>query len=384
MDFDRKSGTSSFYGGRRTSVDALNRDFPSPQFPQANSPHNDSASTFNKPQGPSRASADAFVNQQSAGYNSNSFFAAGRPEPVKGGYDEEAYRDEPFDIYADFNNQGPRYSKAVFSPDDGYRPVHSPGLVKLEETESNTGPVEMVTVPALGPEWKASEVGVNRKRILKQEQAERRAQKWKEWRRGERGLCGRYFTRKFTAWFLFAFCIAVGITLVFVIPRVPDFQFNADQPLVNASSAFNKTVPTYFNRAPANFSFPGSAQLQLDTGSSFIPVHLHDIQADVFDLQTSMHIGTGNISSLTLSAKKFTQLSLPLNFTYTASNTSDQTWNNWYNGCRNVANYPNGTRPTVSFRLAIDFHITGLVGTLHAGANVATAECPVELSVNAP
>ena len=42
-------------------------------------------------------------------------------EPVKGAYDEEdtAFRDEPFDIYADFNNQGPRYSKATFGFDDG-------------------------------------------------------------------------------------------------------------------------------------------------------------------------------------------------------------------------------------------------------------------------
>lgn len=110
-----------------------------------------------------------------------------------------------------------------------------------------------------------------------------------------------------------------------MIPRVPGFQFNADRPLTNSSSEFNKTVPTYFNRFPANFSFPGTAQLQLDTGSSYIPVHVRDMRADVYDLQTSMHIATGSVPAMTLGAKKFIPLLLPLNFSYVATNTSDQT-----------------------------------------------------------
>ena len=70
------------------------------------------------------------------------------------------------------------------------------------------GPVEMVTVPALGPEWKADELRNMTKAGKREDKAERRAQKWKEWRRGERGLCGRYFTRKFLAWFGLFFCCA--------------------------------------------------------------------------------------------------------------------------------------------------------------------------------
>jgi hypothetical protein len=42
-----------------------------------------------------------------------SFFDAGREEPVKGGYDEvEQPNEGGWDIYADFNNAGPRYSHA--------------------------------------------------------------------------------------------------------------------------------------------------------------------------------------------------------------------------------------------------------------------------------
>lgn len=71
-----------------------------------------------------------------------------------------------------------------------------------------SGPVEMVTVPVLGPEWKASEVGNKPKKEREEYERENRARKWKEWRRGERGICGKYFTRKVTVWFFFGLCIA--------------------------------------------------------------------------------------------------------------------------------------------------------------------------------
>lgn len=48
----------------------------------------------------------------SAGYNRNTFFPAAREEPLKGGADEEAGESDAWDVYADFNNAGPRYSSA--------------------------------------------------------------------------------------------------------------------------------------------------------------------------------------------------------------------------------------------------------------------------------
>lgn len=202
----------------------------------------------------------------------------------------------------------------------------------------------MVTVPALGPEWKADELRNMTKRGKREDANERRAQKWKEWRRGERGLCGRYFTRKFLAWFMFCFCIAyvlpdpyldsalterwmpsVGITLVFTIPRAPGFQFNQDKPLTNASVAFNKTVPTEFSRAPANFSFPASADLQIDTSSNYLPLTFKSIHATIFDLTTLRQVATGDMGHMTLPAKQQIPIFIPLNFTYVATNDSDAT-----------------------------------------------------------
>lgn len=59
----------------------------------------------------------------SAGYNGTSFLAAGRQEPLKGGRDEEEgvqQQEESWDVYADFNNAGPRYSTVPFGTGTGY------------------------------------------------------------------------------------------------------------------------------------------------------------------------------------------------------------------------------------------------------------------------
>jgi hypothetical protein len=100
MDADRKSTVSSFYGGRK-STDALNQDYASPN---ARFGRDDASSFFGSdPQRMSLAGRAV-----SGGYNSRSFYP-GREEPLKGGRDEE---EEAWDVYADFNNTGPRYSSA--------------------------------------------------------------------------------------------------------------------------------------------------------------------------------------------------------------------------------------------------------------------------------
>jgi len=88
-------------------------------------------------------------------------------------------------------------------------PSRSHGSLKHEEAASTTGThVEMVTVPALGPEWKASELHDMTRGAKKERKAEVRNQRWKDWRRGKRGLCGNWFTWKFTVFFVFGLCIA--------------------------------------------------------------------------------------------------------------------------------------------------------------------------------
>jgi hypothetical protein len=115
MDYDRRSAVSSFYGGRRSSVDALNRDYAAPSLSDHRA-RRDSSSSFFNPNAtgnlPRGAAEPTRVN--GAGYNQMSYLDAGREEPVKGGNDEfERPNEGGWDVYADFNNAGPRYSHAL-------------------------------------------------------------------------------------------------------------------------------------------------------------------------------------------------------------------------------------------------------------------------------
>jgi len=372
MDSDRKSTVSSFYGGRKSSLDALNADFPSP----AERTRKDSSSSFFNPDRASRAGVD-LVNSNSAGYNRNSFFHTGREEPLKGGRDEEQ-AEESWDVYADFNNTGPRYSTAFTQGDKGYQQIDRP---RGEETESTVGPVELVTVPAMGAEWGRSEMRDMTKAGKREKKIESRTRKWKEWNRGERGLCGRWFTRRFLVFFLFGCAVVVGIILAFTVPRVPGFSLNAT-PLIPATGSFAQAVPVEFSRFPANFSFPAFASLEIDTSSNFLPLVFNHLRGYVFDLDSNRQIARGDLGHSTFPAKTFPVIQLPLNFSYVATNDTDPTWLNWYNGCKNNATYTQGGRPGVNFRLVLEMDIAGLPTTHSDSTQVTDANCPIELPLN--
>ncbi|KAL0064319.1 hypothetical protein AAF712_008765 [Marasmius tenuissimus] len=383
MDADRKSTVSSFYG-RKNSLDALNSDFPSPSTPN-----------FQQQQTRGRDDASSFFNADNrnidggrpgtAGYNRNSFFFAGREEPVKGGRDEEETGGNggAWDIYADFNNSGPKYSTSFGGGKmDGYQALTPTNSAPKADDASTMGPVELVTVPAMGPEWKKEELRDMTKKSRKEKKAEARSTKWKEWNRGQRGFCGGWLTRKRFVILLFVICAAIGVTLAFVIPRVPKLQFNGDNPLANATGDWESSIPSYFNRAPANFSFPAFADLQVDTTDSFVPIKFNPIHAEVFDMNTNRKVADGDLT-ITLPAKKFNHILLPLNFSYVASNYSDQTWITWHDSCQNAGTVEGGVRPGLNFRLVVTMKILGLIGSNTAAMQTQSANCPIELSMTA-
>lgn len=65
----------------------------------------------------------------------------------------------------------------------------------------------MVTVPALGPEWKRTEMRDMTKAGRREKKAETRSRIWKQWNRGERGICGHWFTRRVVVFILFGLCV---------------------------------------------------------------------------------------------------------------------------------------------------------------------------------
>lgn len=93
--------------------------------------------------------------------------------------------------------------------EDRYRPIE-PTTPSKELDSANTAPVEMVTVPALGPEWGKSELRDMTKAGRREKKKESRKEKWKQWNRGETGMCGSYCTRKVFVWFMF------GLVVVYV------------------------------------------------------------------------------------------------------------------------------------------------------------------------
>ena len=118
---------------------------------------------------------------------------------------------------------------------------------------------------------------------------------------------------------------SAGILLAFLIPRVPKFSFSQDTPLSPATGDFNRSIPTQFLISPANFSFPAFAELEVDTGSNFLPLKFNHLNAHVFDLETDAKVGNGDMYGLTVPAKQFTKIHVPMNFSYVADNSSDIT-----------------------------------------------------------
>lgn len=360
MDSDRRSSNvDSYYGSGRQSGDRLN------EQARTGSPHQSFA-------------------PGTAGYNRSSYFDAGREAPVKGADDEEqgispGGKGGSWDVFADFNNAGPRYSDAYGARHPTAYQQIPPSPRHEEEERSTLNPVELVTVPALGAEWKASELRDMKKAGKAEKKQEYRSRRWKEFTRGSRGLFGRkWLTGRVIVFGVFGLCVAVGIILAFTIPRVPDITF-----LSPALIADNSTKPL-FPRSPTNFSFSAFGALQVDTGSNFLPLAFKSITGKVFDIETNMVVATGEHHAFTIPAKQTLNFEFPLNFTYVAQNTSDLTWLTWYDACRNPGLNVNTTRPGLPrFELILEMNIAGLVGTHGTSLLVEDEPCPVTLPLNA-
>jgi len=254
----------------------------------------------------------------------------------------------------------------------------------MDEESDAQGPVEMVTVPALGAEWGKDELKDMTNRGRREKNNEDLGRKWKMFNRGQYGLFGsKWLTRRTLVFSLFGLCGAIGIILAFTIPRVPSFSINGQTPLVQATGWFNQSVPAEFSRFPANFSFPGAVSLQVDTGSNFLPLTFNHLDAQVYDLNSFNLVGRGHLNRTKLPANHFTNILMPINFTYVATNDSDQTWLNWYAACKNKIQYSGGVRPGIQFRLNIDMDISGLPTQHSTATTVTNAACPIELPASA-
>lgn len=85
----------------------------------------------------------------------------------------------------------------------------------------------MVTVPALGPEWGRSEMRDMTKAGRREKKTESRREKFKAWNRGERGICGPYFTRRvlvFTVFGLLSMWVMFTVTICELLLTIPQYR----------------------------------------------------------------------------------------------------------------------------------------------------------------
>jgi hypothetical protein len=121
-------------------------------------------------------------------------------------------------VFADFDNTGPIYSKAYVLPNTSNLTFHTIAksfntlsnyqkvprmILKPKKIENPTGPVELVTVPALGPEWQRDE--------LRDMTKSGRREKKSESRKKKRGLCGKQRFLVYLKFCKFAFTLTPRI-----------------------------------------------------------------------------------------------------------------------------------------------------------------------------
>ncbi|EJD50892.1 hypothetical protein AURDEDRAFT_112016 [Auricularia subglabra TFB-10046 SS5] len=348
--------------------------------------------------------AQGHERSQSFGYNSNSFATPARQAPLKPGRDEEELinnqttplpgaggADDGWDVYADFNNAGPRFSTAMGTPptfssvdSKGYRPLPNRTDPKSETGEPD---VELVTVPAFGAEWNKDELRGMTKSARREAKSERRRDVWKAWYRGEHGFFGGCLTRKTLVFIIFGLIVVTVILLAICIPRVPSFAFNSEAPF--KPTAPGKDEPSgperyknSFSRTPAGFAFNSWMDLRVNTHQSILPLHFNLLKADVYGANEHKLVATGNMTGFNLKAKSSIAMLFPLHWEYSAVNTSDLTWLEFYNACNNHVNHPDGVRPGFDVRVIIEMKIRGLVTQAGTSTQISGVACPIELPLD--
>jgi hypothetical protein len=92
----------------------------------------------------------------------------------------------------------------------------------VDEDPATKGPVELVTVPALGAEWGKNELKAMTKKGRKEDKSEDFGRKWKAFNRGQYGLFGsKWLTRRTVVFFVFGLCTAYVFLSHFVRKVMP-------------------------------------------------------------------------------------------------------------------------------------------------------------------
>jgi hypothetical protein len=114
----------------------------------------------------------------------------------------------------------------------------------------------------------------------------------------------------------------MAIGLAICLPRTPSFAFNPSAPMTTPTNSSNPVV----TRGPsANFTFPALLDLEMNTGGNVIPIHMNNIHAKIYIVDTNKLIGQGDTGGFTRKAGATQQLDIPVLVNYVAPNDTDST-----------------------------------------------------------
>ena len=114
--------------------------------------------------------------------------------------------------------------------------------------------------------------------------------------------------------------MAVGLGIC--LPRTPSFAFNPTAPI---STPTNSSSPVVTRGPSANFTFAALLDLEMNTGGNIIPLHMNNIHASLYIVDTNKLIAEGNTGSFDRKGGATQQLDVPVLVNYVAPNDTDAT-----------------------------------------------------------
>ncbi|CAO1631329.1 unnamed protein product [Parajaminaea phylloscopi] len=275
----------------------------------------------------------------------------------------------------DVRNADPRNPNVLaygVERDGGLHPADSHLAATHDPDGKNDTGIELVTVPALGQEFSKEEMRDMSRRQKRKNKTSRRKRTASRWGKGEHKICG-WLSPRLAVFFGFIFCVLLGVTLFFVIPRVPDLAFLSTNPL----EAVPNSASMVTNYAPTNFSMTMNLNLRADNTGGWIPSRASKMKVEVTELTTNKKIGEGTLDDMSFPGRKKTVFQLPVHFEYRSLNlTGDPTFQVVHDACAH--RYTNVNRPFLNLGVKLSMNIVGLIGKKATGTHINTP-CPFEL-----
>ncbi|CAG8538690.1 12840_t:CDS:2 [Ambispora gerdemannii] len=228
-----------------------------------------------------------------------------------------------FDVYSDFNNR---------APDDFDERARMNLPVKEEEDTLNNASDTLDSAGGTGGILRSNSNQINPESLTKPKQRKRCC------------CC----SRRICVFIVFFILVALGITLFFVWPRIPELQILG----AKADGTPNISVdPPYIKM---NFSIT----IEIKNPENWVPIKFNKIEAQVYDLNTiasyDRPIATGMITKYSLPPRQTSTLDFPIEVDYVGKDVNDATIQDFLSAC--LPSLTGGKATTLNIRVDVKLH----------------------------